>query len=124
MKKTLPLIFAAAFMLSGCNGGNGESSQKSPSSTASSSAVTTETAAAAETATAAKTTAETTVTVTSAPTENASSAVSTTADTSSLIEAGIVPPDGDDAPVQTEVIAPTDVSAGDGSIELPIIPID
>ena len=122
MKKTLPLIFAAAFMLSGCNGGNGESSKKSPSSTASSAAVTTETAAAAETATAAETTAETTVTA--ALTENASSAVSTTADTSSLIEAGIVPPDGDDAPVQTEVIAPTDVSVGDGSIELPIIPID
>ena len=120
MKKAIPIILTAALILTGCKGKNSETSADvttEATTAATSSAVTSK----------AVTTAETTQTKTTSAASTETDAEGTTATVSpeeaALIEDGIIPPEIDDTPAETESQPQFSVEDDDAPIELPMIPI-
>ena len=123
MKRALPFVLIAALMLTGCKSGNGKKPSGSSTTTAPTVAATT--TEAVTTAVTTKTTTTAAATKSAETTATTTAAVSTTPEEAVLIENGIIPPEAEEVPAETDTqntAKPTETS-DDAPIELPMIPI-
>ncbi|MBP5433820.1 hypothetical protein [Ruminococcus sp.] len=120
MKRSIPVILTAVFLLTGCKGGEGNSSEIT--------VVTTK----ADVTSAADTTSVTTATTSTVKVTNSATATADTTEVSTatsseeaaLIDAGIIPPELEDTSSESNTLPTmTDASGNNAPIELPIIPI-
>ena len=124
MKRSIPAILIAAILLTGCKGGDGNSSENvvvttaaNTNSTTNTTSVTTAEVSATTLSVTASTSAATADDTTEASTANSS-------EESALIDAGIIPPEQEDTSSESNTLPTmTDASGNNAPIELPIIPI-